>query len=90
MTALVKKRAEKAFQEGHKVFVTRGEAQPLTGPHSEVAALIEAVESEGWRLDQMSHYLMPSLATYSEIGVFVFRRSEQGGAVGPGTSRGSA
>jgi hypothetical protein len=76
----VKAQAEKAFNEGRSIFVTRSRSttfqrlgENLSGD-SHVAAIIEAVESEGWRLEQMSHYPFVGLATVHEFGIYVFRR----------------
>jgi hypothetical protein len=66
--SMAAKHAQRAIEEGHKVFVFnmnmptgKAEGTPVSG----VAEQIEAIETVGWRLDMM---------TVGASGYFLFRR----------------
>jgi hypothetical protein len=67
--AVIREDARRARDQGRSLFMYH-----YNNRDSFVSAVVamEAIEAEGWRLDQMSHYFDPH---DGPVGVFVFRSS---------------
>lgn len=66
--------ARRALEEGRTVFLAQIGSSIKADAVSGVAEDIEAVEAEGWRLDQMSYVWSTTLSNHP-VGFFLFRRA---------------
>lgn len=72
--------AKRAYEEGHTVFIAQfrgafGHSPSLSRPIAGVAEMIEAVENQGWRLEQFTS--VPYKDNMTVVGLF--RRSNRQG-----------
>ena len=72
----MRQHAGRAMQEGRQVLVVRIQtrfwsAGAFSGPMDDTAEMIEAIEGQGWHLDQMSYVMKKN---DKPEGIYLFRR----------------